>query len=238
MLKLFDSILTRNEQKIFGFLAVVLIGGMLAYYSGVSSIYAEKTSEEQTMVQSVVSKDSLFKVDIRTAVKDELMLLSGIGEKRAEDILAYRAKKQFASTQEILNISGIGARTYLKMLPMLAQFGSYGDGVESKAKLEAIKLEQSISAENLKQELDETANSPKSDTINKTEISADKKQIILLNSADKEQLMLLDGIGEVKAQAILDYRRQIGKFSSVEQLLEVKGIGPKTLEKNRHRLGL
>jgi competence protein ComEA len=52
-----------------------------------------------------------------------------------------------------------------------------------------------------------------------------------LNSATLAQLETLSGIGPVKAQAILDYRAGAGGFSSVEQLLEVKGIGEKTLEK-------
>ena len=43
----------------------------------------------------------------------------------------------------------------------------------------------------------------------------------------------LKGIGDVKAQAIVAYRGQNGDFTSVDQLLDIKGIGGKTLEKNR-----
>ena len=53
---------------------------------------------------------------------------------------------------------------------------------------------------------------------------------VALNYADKEDLMTLPGIGDVLAQRILDYRKAHGKFSSVEELLNVEGIGQKRLE--------
>ncbi len=51
-----------------------------------------------------------------------------------------------------------------------------------------------------------------------------------LNTADMAALCSLPGIGEAKAQAILEWREERGSFASVEELLEVDGIGEKTLE--------
>jgi competence protein ComEA len=58
-----------------------------------------------------------------------------------------------------------------------------------------------------------------------------------LNTADAATLEReLLGIGEIKAQAIVEHRTANGAFASVDDLLEVKGIGAATLEKNRDKL--
>ena len=56
---------------------------------------------------------------------------------------------------------------------------------------------------------------------------------INLNTASADELASLKGIGEKKAQAIVDHREKQGKFTSVDQLTDVSGIGPATLEANR-----
>jgi comEA protein len=55
--------------------------------------------------------------------------------------------------------------------------------------------------------------------------------IVNINLADKIQLMSLPFIGGVKAERIIQYREDFGKFESIEELMKVSGIGPKTLEK-------
>ncbi|MGH2791464.1 MAG: ComEA family DNA-binding protein [Actinomycetota bacterium] len=54
-----------------------------------------------------------------------------------------------------------------------------------------------------------------------------------INTADQTVLETLPEVGPVTAQAIIEYRTQIGSFTSIEQLLEVSGIGPATFEAMR-----
>lgn len=54
---------------------------------------------------------------------------------------------------------------------------------------------------------------------------------IHLNDATKEQLLRLPGVGDSTADAILHYRREKGPFGSVDDLIHIKGIGPKKFKK-------
>jgi len=59
-----------------------------------------------------------------------------------------------------------------------------------------------------------------------------------INTATKEELTTLKGIGEKKAQAIIDYRKKNGDFKSVDDLEKVEGIGPGTMKQLRSQLSV
>jgi competence protein ComEA len=60
--------------------------------------------------------------------------------------------------------------------------------------------------------------------------------LININSATAAELEALSGIGEVLAATIVEYRTQNGPFASVDDLLDVSGIGPATLEEIRDQV--
>jgi competence protein ComEA len=58
-----------------------------------------------------------------------------------------------------------------------------------------------------------------------------------VNTADASTLAReLDGVGLSKAQAIIDYRKANGPFKTPEDLAKVKGLGQKTVDRNRSNL--
>jgi competence protein ComEA len=72
--------------------------------------------------------------------------------------------------------------------------------------------------------------------------TANKKQTsefpININLANEAQLVLIPGIGKSTAKKIMNKRIEAGKYSSAEDLLKVKGIGPKKLEKIKEYITL
>ncbi len=69
---------------------------------------------------------------------------------------------------------------------------------------------------------------PESETVNQTTTLSR----ININTATKEELMLLKSVGEVKAQAIIDYRNNNGGFRDVYELSNVEGISDKIIAEN------
>ena len=70
----------------------------------------------------------------------------------------------------------------------------------------------------------------------KSVIQARDQATININRASEGELVSLHGIGSSKAQAIILYREMFGEFKTVDELTNVKGVGTKTVEKNRRRL--
>ena len=69
-------------------------------------------------------------------------------------------------------------------------------------------------------------------------LRAAEPQKININTASAEALMNLKGIGEKKAEAIIEFRETNGPFKRPEDLIKVPGVGPKTLEANKNKIAV
>ncbi len=73
-----------------------------------------------------------------------------------------------------------------------------------------------------------------------TEVKAEKTKKstakVNINKASKEELTQLDGIGPVKAEIIVAYRKKNGEFKNAEDLMNVTGIGEAIFKKNKKRI--
>ncbi len=218
-----NSLLTPAEQKIVLWLCLFFGIGTALNMAGWHPPVLAATHSDPESLAVAVQEDAKVIIDIRIAPASELEALPGIGAKRAADIVAYRVLHPFQNVNEIMNVRGIGVKTYAKMKPMLLVFGAdapLDKGSASGSSTDSAKADSSSKSSK--------ASPAKKDTT----------AIVNINTASVAELCNLSGIGEVKAKAIVEYRTQNGKFTSIDDLANVKGIGPKTVEKNRARIKL
>ncbi|MBM4402785.1 MAG: helix-hairpin-helix domain-containing protein [Candidatus Cloacimonetes bacterium] len=212
--------LTPGEQRGLLVLCVFILLGCGLNVTGWAPLPAapKQNATNSAGLAEKVSRDHVVLIDIRTAAIEELIKLPGIGAKRAQDIINRRNTEPFRSTSDLLSIKGIGEKTYLKMRPYLVLFGADTLAVAGAVGTDSIKADKPVTTR--------ASSKPK----------ADNTAPVNINTAGLEELMTLKGIGKVKANAIIEYREANGAFQSVDDLVKVKGIGPKTLENNRPRL--
>ena len=83
-----------------------------------------------------------------------------------------------------------------------------------------------VAKDNVKTTVSENVKSVK----DKVKSVADSSKIDI-NKADAKTLQQLSGIGEKKAQAIIDYRNKVGKIKDMAELSKIDGLGSTTIEK-------
>ncbi len=82
----------------------------------VEKCQAEETVKNDACIDNSEEKTDAAKININTATLEELMTLTGIGESKAGDIIAYRESNGlFVKIEDIMNVSGIGASTFAKI---------------------------------------------------------------------------------------------------------------------------
>ena len=178
-------------------------------------------------------------IDINTATSEQLQTLPGIGPAKASAIIEYReAHGAFARVDDITNVSGIGPATLDNIRPLVSVGAASAEPTEPVAPA-AFGSSPTI---DLRDEPggNASANPPPTGQSNRpssgepaANSSGDPDELININTADAETLRQLPGIGETKANAIIEHRNANGLFQSVDQLDDVSGIGPATLESIR-----
>ncbi len=174
-----NNYFTPNEQKVLLIFCTILLFGMGLNAFGWKPLKDRQNAPQKEKLKQAVKQDAVIKIDIRTATKEELVLLPGIGEKRAEDIMTYRQHTPFARSSDLIKIKGIGIKTYEKMLPMLVLFG----GEESADSL-SVGSPTKVTAPADKLITSHPPSSPKGES-----------SIVNINTASLEELCTLSGIG-------------------------------------------
>ena len=143
-------------------------------------------------------------LDLNKATAQELSQVPGLGPKRAQKIVDHRdSHGPYHSPDDVQQVKGIGGRTTDRFRKHV-QIGPTSTTTHPTNK-----------------------DAPPSARGKKTEPT----EPIDLNTATRADLLQLPSIGPVLAQRILDHREEHGPFRDVKELLRIKGIKDKTLEK-------
>lgn len=162
-------------------------------------------TKEFANVQAINSY-SLFEFDPNTI--DSLSLLKlGLKPYVVKNILNYRRKGgRFYTSKDFRKIYGITDNVFIRLEPYIA-------------------ILQKESKEN-------NFNKKEIDTLEKTIKSQNQYDIIVeLNSADTTELKKLQGVGSYFAKQIVLYRKKLGGYYSISQLLEIKNFSEERLDK-------
>jgi competence protein ComEA len=155
------------------------------------------------------------KIDVNTAPVDELVRLPKVGPAVAQRIVDRRtARGPFRTLADLDSVTGVGPAMLQAVAPhvTLPRLSSTRGSFQSAASVA------------------DWDRSPDKVTKNQPASSGTRVDV---NTASAEVLADLPEIGPAKARKIVEYRRANGPFGSVDELREVDGIGPATLEKLR-----
>ncbi|MFO1351129.1 MAG: helix-hairpin-helix domain-containing protein [Gammaproteobacteria bacterium] len=153
-------------------------------------------------------------IDINSASADEIAAaLKGVGPKQAAAIVEYRAQHgPFKSIDDLSQIKGIGEKTIANNRDLITLASPAAKPMKAKPAEETAM-----------------AGKPKS--------SNTASDLININTASAKELDDgIKGVGPVLAARIVKYREENGPFKSIDDLVNVKGIGPATLDKIRGQI--
>lgn len=170
-----------------------------------ASLEIEKEEKEEKVwyqidIKGQVQNPGLYKIDAESRVMDAIILAGGF--------------REFADTT-VLNLSKKVFDEMVIIVYSQEEVANFSKTLERMQKVE----EKCIQKEEGSMENDACFVWPEE------EQTQPLKQKISINDATLEQLQMLPGIGSSKAEAILSYRVEHGKFTSIEEIKEVEGIG-------------
>ena len=138
------------------------------------------------------------------------------------------------ATEVYVHVAGAVRRPGLYALPSggrVADAIEVAGGATQRADLDLLNLAAPL-ADGMKIEVPTRSATPATAPAPAVPTSA-APPAVSLNSADVQELETIPGVGPVTASAIVAHRDEAGPFTSIEQLMDVSGIGPATLESIR-----
>ncbi|MGL5448793.1 helix-hairpin-helix domain-containing protein [Lactococcus cremoris] len=217
MEKILDKL--KEYWKIMLLVVCALIAGGIFYIFTNSPKPAETLSVENLSSSSTKSSVSKFNSSSSEKNKNEIMV----------DLKGEVAKP---------NVYQISSDE--RLVDLIRQAGGFTDQADQKSINLSAKLkdEEVIYVPKVgESSSSESTDSPTGSSVS-NQVSTISGPKVNINKADLTELQKLTGIGQKKAQDIIDFRMKNGDFKSIEDLGKVSGFGDKTLEKLKDEISI
>lgn len=224
-------------------LIILVIVGFIIY----KNISSSNNSEELKIVEDIIEKEEteievVEKCEVTVDIKGEIKnpgVYKIDCEKRVQDVIELAGGLTSNSDTSVINL---GKKVVDEMVIIIYSKTQVENFVQVKED-ETIKNNECVIQEEVKNDACINNSDINSSTDDNVVIEDNTKDTsiylnISINNATKEELMQLPGIGESKAINIINHRNEIGKFTTLEQLKDVKGIGDSIFEKIKQYITL
>ena len=217
-----------NRKLILSFVTMFVIAGLSFVYIGntnkelkKSEVYDLEVEEKKTNNLEIEEAIKYITVDIKGEVKSPGVYKIEEGKRVVDAINASGGLTKKAVTKYI-NLSKVLKDEDVIIINNISEL----EKIEDKKNIEEIKINNKS---NISVKESDVITNDKSDIVKESD--SNKNTIVNINTCTLEELLSINGIGESKAKSIIEYRENVGLFTSKEDIMKVSGIGKSLYDK-------
>lgn len=217
-----------NRKLIFSIISMFVIAGLsFVYISNTnkelkkSEVYDLEVEEKKTNNLEIEEPIKYITVDIKGEVKSPGVYKIEEGKRVVDAINASGGLTKKAVTKYI-NLSKVLKDEDVIIINNISEL----EKIEDKKNIEEIKINNKS---NISVKESDVITNDKSDIVKESD--SNKNTIVNINTCTLEELLSINGIGESKAKSIIEYRENVGLFTSKEDIMKVSGIGNSLYDK-------
>lgn len=217
-----------NRKLILSIIGMFVIAGLSFVYIRntnkelkESEVYDLEVEEKKTNNLDIEEDIKYITVDIKGEVKSPGVYKIEEGKRVVDAINASGGLTKKAVTKYI-NLSKVLKDEDVIIINNISEL----EKIEDKKNIEEIKINNKS---NISVKESDVITNDKSDIVKESD--SNKNTIVNINTCTLEELLSINGIGESKAKSIIEYRENVGLFTSKENIMKVSGIGESLYDK-------